>query len=235
MKMRLVFRSPAVFVAAMMIGACAADNPETSTPRISAAPSSVAIMCAEGANGLSISDGDPAQASASLNISPDRLGELEIFRVERVSGSCAHLVHDAMPGQILLSDGNYYASRNGEVVARDDASILFDAKGIDSVALREWDQRRFVDGASYGVKSTGSGSSRLYVGVWSDSTRSAIGTFMASSDGTATAPVLLLASDLPIRGVSYFPDPDTRSGLLSVVQEQPDRTAHIIAFRWQHD
>lgn len=73
-----------------------------------------------------------------------------------------------------------------------------------------------------------------FVGLWQVGGKWLVQSFSMLADESFTAPRPVLTSSLPLRSVRYFPAPDTPSGRLEVLQEQPNGSVRSLAFSWLH-
>lgn len=97
----------------------------------------------------------------------------------------------------------------------------------------KWNAGEFVMASLVETRLVGTTKTRTFVGVWKGATRSTVGTFSQSPDGSYTQPVELLTSDLPLRSISYFPAIDTPAGTVGLLQEGTNEL-RLISALWGH-
>lgn len=160
---------------------------------------------------------------------------LALASVTQFDAPCASQIRTAKLGLIQLNDGTVLEASSGpEFGYRISDSLGFS----DSYDTRNEAERKLPLIGSYPLLASARVNAKTkggdFIGVWKIDGRWAVQAFSQKSDGTFTKPESVFTSSLPIRSVEYFPAPDSPSGSLFVVQEQPDGQARAIQFFWSH-
>jgi hypothetical protein len=164
-------------------------------------------------------------------IAPDTL---KLASAKRFDRPCAAVVQKSSMGSVQLADGRAFQEihRTGTYKPRDASAFE------DEYDRRTAIERRSPRFAGTPLLSSDRVNSRRiggdYVGVWKVGRRWLVQSFSQLDDRTFTQPREVFASSLPLRSVMYFPGPDTPSGRLEVVQEQPNGAVRLLAFDWWH-
>ena len=164
-------------------------------------------------------------------IAPDTL---RIASAEQFDRPCAAEVQKSSMGSVQLADGRAFQEihETGRYKPRDTSAFEDE---YDRRTAIERNSPRLADSAL--LSSDRVNSRRVggdFVGVWKVGKRWLVQSFSQRNDRTFTQPRQVFASSLPLRSVMYFPGPDTPSGRLEVVQEQPNGAVRLLAFDWWH-
>jgi hypothetical protein len=197
-----------------------------------AAPADAAADCRP--ETFRLADVASEAALGSIEVAePERLQLVSAWRFEP---PCAALVQASLGGQVRLSDGRVFERAEGRpYTLRTNGAGVFGDDPYDrrTPAVR---LRPEVGGAgpiaSVRVNSASAGGD--FVGLWRVGQRWQVMSFSQRADRSFTVPRSLLTSSLPIRSLLYFPAPDTPTGRLELIQDQPNGEPRGLAFHWSH-
>jgi hypothetical protein len=160
---------------------------------------------------------------------------LELETVEQVDPPCASSVRATLMGLVQLADGRVFERNPDRTFALRTTSGPFGEDEYDTRTPLQKSLPRIT-----GIKPLSSVrvSARPvggdFVGLWQVDGKWLVQSFSMLADQSITAPRSVLTSSLPLRSVMYFPAPDTPSGRLEVLQEQPNGSVRSLAFSWWH-
>jgi hypothetical protein len=177
-----------------------------------------------------IAVGDVRGLTTSV-LEPD---SLKLVSAKQFDRPCAALLQNSIMGSVQLADGRAFREidRTGRYEVRNAAPF---EDVYDRRTIAERSDPRVADTP---LRSSDRVNARRvggdFVGVWKIGGSWRVQSFSQRDDRTFTQPRAVFASSLPIRSVMYFPGPDTPSGRLEVIQEQPNGTVRTLAFDWWH-
>jgi hypothetical protein len=210
--------------------ACQGYAPPQS-PAVASVASASRASCAAGPGALSTAPVAMGEVEPSLiYLQPF---EPEVYSLDRasatmLSGPCASSVTAMVLDKVGLSDGKVYQANLGGIAPWPVAySSMFNRANLDKSQLPDIPNAQFVHAVAV--------EGRRYAGLWKQKDGSLIVDFKVPEAGGRAIDVRpLLRSRLPLRSVSYFPAPDTRSGGLYLVQEAAPGQVRVIRFSWWH-
>ncbi|MGZ8284256.1 MAG: hypothetical protein ACXW27_01270 [Allosphingosinicella sp.] len=184
---------------------------------------------------LRLSPAQPSAARQSLvfasGIAPE---SIRFIRTDLATGPCAASLHAFVMDHVFLTDGRAFAV---EAAGGGMSPLSGTSMGESSLSPRDahpQDDGEFVMGYRVGYRRDNGALVTNYVGLWRDKGRSVVRAFSSLPGGRFTDPVPVLTSNLPLRSVTYFPAPDTPSGRLGLVQEDPRGETRLISLDWSH-
>lgn len=165
---------------------------------------------------------------------------LRLVWIQAFSPPCGSLITAASMGDLLLTDGTVLRPR------REPESGYAPHVGPNPFEMDSYDTRTdaekqlprvgdspLLDSDRVNARAPGVAGGD-FVGLWRVSDGWTVQSFSQRADRTFTAPATIMTSALPLRSVRYFPAPDTQSGRLSVVQEQPEGAVRVLSYDWYH-
>ena len=162
-----------------------------------------------------------------------RAARFDIVEALAVSGACAGALRMVRMDNVLLADGSALRrTADNELMPRDPLSLAEET--IDQGEAHPQGPGKFVMAFRAGYRRVDDTLKTDYVGIWQDGKRAVVAGYTSSPDAGYTTPRTVLSSSLPLRSVSYFPAPDTRSGRLGLLQKQADGTLRLIGVDWSH-
>lgn len=200
-----------------------------------AATAPVALTCGEGTLRWRVV-AEEADARSTLRVAELGGDSLKLGSVRRFEPPCAGQIENSIMGLVKLQDGRVFQRSSSEtqnyvlVTDRKPFEDSYDNRSKAERAAPELDGKPLLSSDRVNATSTGGD----YVGVWEISGKWVVQTFSWFRSGSFTTPRPILTSTLPIRSVSYFPDIDTPSGQLEIVQELRDGRTRALAFNWSH-
>lgn len=230
--MKRTFKITSICLCTIIASACGAGA-ESAISTTADAASASSVNCAAGQGALSTVQ-TPAQAVEPTltylqDFEQDVYG-LQLGRAFTLSGKCAPLVEAAlMVNNIIgLSNGDVYQITTSGIAPWPLAySRMFQRADLSQSEIPDIPNAQFV----HAVRVE---RGERYVGLWKQKGDGLIVDFTVPAGSGQAADIRpLLRSSLPLRSVSYFPAPDTRSGGLYLVQETPSGV-RVIAFNWWH-
>jgi hypothetical protein len=216
----------AIVCSALM--ACSTGHPS----RGNAEPSAVAKSCqaADRFAGLSASKGDHAGAVASV-VWVAEAGSPRLNQNWVVAGPCAALISGLELNAFALETGEVFSIEDGaRLRQRSDISFPSDVVDPSAAALHPGE---FLGAARVNPSRDGE-TSGDFVGLWHDGGVWVVASFSWKDRGPIGAVKPLMRSKLPLRGLNYFPAPDTPGGTITFVQTVGERTVALVGFDWQH-
>jgi hypothetical protein len=189
-----------------------------------------------GPEALQLADAEPTAARQSLEFAPgSATGTLTVVGSRVVSGPCEAELRAFILDNLYLPGGRVLArSPSGTgLVAQSGASIEDRALWADDPHPDVRDGQ-FVMAFQVNFRRDAAGLTTDYVGLWRTGARSVVQAFSKLPDGRFTEPRPVLTSRLPLRSVTYFPAPDSRSGRLGLVQDGPAGETRLISLDWSH-
>lgn len=175
--------------------------------------------------------GDKADAAASLRIEKAARHKIEVAYVYSVSGPCAPLIDGLIHTQVKLRTGTVVDLSYGGASIRPDDSNAFAHRTPPSV-VPIVAGAAFVDAALFEQRNSPVGRKERYLGVWHQGGGALIATFEVV-EGRASKPMPVLRSRVPVRGIGFFPSPDTPSGGIGLVQDTSP-TVRLVTLEWNH-
>lgn len=185
---------------------------------------------------LSSSPIDVQEASGSIDILATGLDSLRLVSGTQFSGPCASSVRAIVMDQVQMIDGSVlarnasppfaYESQNSRRAFED----AYDTRTAAEKMLPKLGGTSPLDSERVNAKISGGN----FVGVWQIGDEWLVAAFVQRADRSFTTPSPILRSKLRVRSVQYFPSPDTPSGVLYVLQEQPDTRTRVLTLSWFH-
>lgn len=176
----------------------------------------------------------PLDEVLGLTVSVREPDTLRLVYVREFEPPCASFIGKSVMGAIQLTDGrSFQEHRNGGGYVVRDADIFedeYDRRTATERSLPKAGGTALLSSARVNTRRVGAD----FVGVWHVGGKWLVQSFSQLEDRSFTEPRTVLTSSLPVRSVMYFPAPDTQSGRLEVVQEQPNGRARTLAFEWWH-
>ena len=179
---------------------------------------------------------NPEAVKSLFDFEPD-FDRLGVDYLKVLSGPCAAEVEEALHELVRFSDGSVFriSSNGGALVPAMDAKSAFVPEDLQANEIPMFEGRRFIDADRYLSVRTGAGEEERYVGLWSDGKRWTVATFATTPGGGGEVRCLLFHSNVPLRGLTFFPAPDTPAGQLWTVQEGPSGEVRVVTIGWRHE
>lgn len=197
----------------------------------------VAIACAPSGQRLAdlkATAGDAAAAAASLTwsariaVDPPRLVE-----TEDLEGACAAFVVGYKMGQAALRTGEGFEIRDHKVIPNDRGEVARPSVAFAALAP-DLGGAQLIAVDQVGYRRDGARLIADYVGLWQNSQGWMAASFFKAEGEDASDARIVLQSNEPLLGLSYFPAPDTPSGRLAVIQQLTEDKVRVIGFDWFH-
>lgn len=197
------------------------------------------VSCVAGPGALSTAAVPMSQVEPSLtylqNFQPETYA-LDRPRATKFLGPCGSSVTAMILDKVGLSDGNVYQITSSGLEPWPVAySQMFDHTTLNTSDIPDIPDAQFVHAVPIEPPSARTGVGTRYLGLWKQNSGGLVVDFTLTAGGGKHVKVRpLLRSDLPLRSISYFPSPDTRSGGLYLVQEATPGEVRAISFSWWH-
>jgi hypothetical protein len=160
----------------------------------------------------------------------ERLGDPKVVVL---SGKCADLVGGANLGTLGLTNGAFLKLEPRIGPTPEDRTI-FRPSAVSAAQAPAIVGATFLDADRIQSRLEGDVLMRRYVGLWKEPDGWLVAEFTRSDkSGESTEVRQLLRSSLPIRGLTFFPAPDTPTGTLTLVQDGPG-VVRVLSFLWAH-
>ena len=223
-----------LFVAGQSACLAASQPPVTVTTMTTTAEAASKLDCAAGSEALSARSASMNQVEPTLSYLGKLKQNLSRVNVTILSGRCTPLVQAALLDKIGFSNGNVYQIEPEGIVPWQSLMPVFEQPKLDESAIPEFPNAQFVQADDVGWHRTETGLAKRYVGLWRQAGSWLVADFKVLEGGKTIDVQPLLSSSLPLRSVSFFPAPDTPSGSLWLVQEEPSGNVRLIRLGWRH-
>lgn len=159
---------------------------------------------------------------------------IRVVRTDLATGPCAASVRAFVMDHVFLTNGRAFAVKAPDGGLAPLTGISMRESSLSPRDAHPRGGGEFVMGYRMGYRRDDGALATNYLGLWRDEGRSVVRAFSSLPAGRFTDPVPVLTSTLPLRSVTYFPAPDTPSGRLGLVQEDPRGGTRLISLDWSH-
>lgn len=178
--------------------------------------------------------------SSSLSLSPSLPGDsLSIVSALAVTGPCVGLAQSyGATGIVTFSNGAAVTLNGSPRISdgRNGEAFFAKYKAISADDQHPaYENLAFVMATAVSKRFAPDGKviADNYAGIWRKGDMSVVASFSKSSDGSFTEPRVLLKSSLPLKSITYFPNPDSPAGSLGLIQERGKKIT-LISLHWSH-
>lgn len=204
-------------------------------PATAAAPAGGGEACAPEGRRLESITVKPGDAAAERAIvwSPQIASDSrKLIENRRISGPCARSVKAFLVSTATLESGEGFDfDPQGAVSPREAASQLEPAVLAASAPAGHG---QFVMATRVDGRNDPQGVLTNYLGLWRKGNQWTVASFSQRGKDNVGAVKPLLTSTVPVKSITYFPAPDTRSGQISLTLQETPRTTNLLGFSWYH-
>lgn len=190
---------------------------------------------AERASGLKLVETRQSLQDLSITLATNQQKKFLTARVTLLEGPCANEVQAFSMSQLVFNDDAVFTVQlDGRLTYNPGTTGLTNGWGGPAGSDHpQISQARFIMAANVDFSSKQDDKHVLRVGVWQAGETWFVAAFVRQAEGFSE-PVELLRSRQPIRSVSYFPSPDTNTGILGLVADTGHGVA-LVSLDWDHN
>lgn len=217
--------------------ACSAHSPTSTNSQ--AAVASAAPSCAAAGRRVETLRASAGSADAAHRtivwsdaVPPTARKLMELVDIE---GACAASVNSFAAGMAALHTGEAFAiDENHAIIPRGPASAFLVPAEVADHVVPKLANAKFIAAARVASRRNQGALRSDYIGLWQGKKTWIVAAFSEQDDGSDGPAKILLTSREPLRGVTYFPAPDTQSGRIGLVQQANAGTVRLMGYDWYH-
>lgn len=159
----------------------------------------------------------------------------KLIELVDIEGACAASVNSFAAGMAALRTGEAFAiDENQAIISRGPATAFLVPAEVADHVVPKLANAKFIAAARVDYRRYQGALRSDYIGLWQGKEAWIVAAFTEGDTKPHGPAKILLTSQEPLRGVTYFPAPDTQSGRIGLVQQADARTVRLIGYDWSH-